>query len=356
MGAQISPSQLINAILNVQKYKRNSRYMKSEEAREATRHKWAGETHKENIETSDQAQRLADSEEKRKQQTHEADPTVAPFTAKEIDGLLKKVEGIPGGEEALKSQHSLVRRLNEAATSGEPRMAVFTRINAEFQLPHIRHASSTNFKTAKANAINTALAMKADGETIAAITQTYDKFIEAAQEGTLIQEMMPMLAEIDRREKAELEAKATAFGSTKPGMDYKATKQKEVATHKGEIEKEVATHKAGLPLKPGGKGVEERRDVATAKDLAKAEEVIQGNPDKPEISGHIDMFNRFSKKPYMYMQVTEEGRIYDSIKLKKVKLPKINGKQATAKDVSDTAEKRGITIEEVLGQIGVKIE
>jgi len=37
-----------------------------------------------------------------------------------------------------------------------------------------------------------------------------------------------------------------------------------------------------------------------------------------------------------------------------VKLPKIKGKQVTAKDVYDTASQRGMTYDEVLRAIGVR--
>jgi hypothetical protein len=104
------------------------------------------------------------------------------------------------------------------------------------------------------------------------------------------------------------------------------------------------------PEKPS---VLERRKIATAKDLAKAEEMISDYPDDPAIQGYISLFNEFAEKPYMYLQVEEPGRIWGkSIKLKTIPLPEINGKQVTAKDVTYTAKQEGLTIKEVLRHIG----
>jgi len=46
------------------------------------------------------------------------------------------------------------------------------------------------------------------------------------------------------------------------------------------------------------------------------------------------------------------GRDIEMEQAIKIKLPKIKGKQAYAKDVWDTAQTHGITIEEVLKRIG----
>lgn len=101
-------------------------------------------------------------------------------------------------------------------------------------------------------------------------------------------------------------------------------------------------------------GVKERRDIATSKDVAKAEETILSNPENPAIAGHIEMFNRSSTAPYIFIQKEVPGKLYGTnIETAKIQLPKINGKQATAKDITFTAEENGLTVEEVLMKLGV---
>ena len=131
-------------------------------------------------------------------------------------------------------------------------------------------------------------------------------------------------------------------------------RQAEEATAALETLKATKAPKTATPEQPG---VALRREVSTAKDVAKAEEMIADNPENPAIAGHIETFNRFSKKPYMYVQMEVPGKLYGTnIELKKIKLPKVAGRQVTAADVSYTAEQEGITPEEVLQQLGVEIK
>jgi len=95
----------------------------------------------------------------------------------------------------------------------------------------------------------------------------------------------------------------------------------------------------------------------TAKDVASAEITILETPENPEVKGAIGLFNQYATKPYVYiwkaqMKDIPWGRDIEVEQAVKIKLPKVKGKQAYAKDVWDTAQTHGITIEEVLKRIG----
>ncbi len=95
----------------------------------------------------------------------------------------------------------------------------------------------------------------------------------------------------------------------------------------------------------------------TADDVAKSESLIIGNSEKPEVQPHIDKVNQFSTKPYSWVWKAQD-KTFLGVKYgeggtaTKISLPKIKGKQVTAKDVYDTAEQRGMTYEDVLRAIG----
>jgi hypothetical protein len=84
------------------------------------------------------------------------------------------------------------------------------------------------------------------------------------------------------------------------------------------------------------------------KEIADAETSVLSNKDNRELGGiDADIFNSQADKPYVYLWDSES---FDE-QYKKFPLPKINGKQATARDVYFTAEQNGMTIEEVLEQL-----
>ena len=114
-----------------------------------------------------------------------------------------------------------------------------------------------------------------------------------------------------------------------------------------------------LPKPPKAITPTEKR--MTAKDVAGAEEKILRNPDLEAIKGPIDLFNQYAKKPYWYIwkdEIKKAGWLDidwlagdEPAGVGKIKLPKVKGKQVYAKDVWDTAQKHGITYEEVLKRI-----
>jgi hypothetical protein len=102
---------------------------------------------------------------------------------------------------------------------------------------------------------------------------------------------------------------------------------------------------------PGSKpGVTETpiQKRVTAKSVGDTEVVIQTNKSKQEAQGKVDYFNQHAEKPYAYQW--KPGKLYGGT-WTQTKLPVINKKQVTAKDVYDTAAKHGMTYEEVLAQI-----
>jgi len=86
------------------------------------------------------------------------------------------------------------------------------------------------------------------------------------------------------------------------------------------------------------------------------------NKSKVQLKGQTEFFNTYSKKPYMY--IWNEGEkvplgkgtlglgINKKPSTEKIVLPVINGTQLTAEDVTFTAEQEGLTVFEVLKQIG----
>jgi len=96
----------------------------------------------------------------------------------------------------------------------------------------------------------------------------------------------------------------------------------------------------------------------TAKDVAGAEEKILLYKDNPAVQPQIDLHNQYANKPYAYVWKDKEKKSFLGVtygeggEATKIKLPVIKGKQVTAKDVYDTAAKRGMTYEEVLQAIG----
>jgi len=94
------------------------------------------------------------------------------------------------------------------------------------------------------------------------------------------------------------------------------------------------------------------------KDIARAEEKIISNPEDEAVKPTIDLFNKWSDKPYMYIWKDEvvtkyfDGKSDEPAQSKKIDLPVKNGRQLSAKDIAYTAEEEGKTIEEVLEAIG----
>lgn len=85
-----------------------------------------------------------------------------------------------------------------------------------------------------------------------------------------------------------------------------------------------------------------------ALDVAKAEEKILSNQSKEAAGAHVDIFNRYAEKPYAYQW--KKGKLYGG-SWEKIKLPVINGQQATAAEIYYTAEKHGMTYDAVLNQV-----
>jgi hypothetical protein len=112
------------------------------------------------------------------------------------------------------------------------------------------------------------------------------------------------------------------------------------------------------PNKPD-KGTTETELRAQRKELADNESKLLLNRKGPEGGPLADLHNERSEKPYAYQWKPVSG--VNSLnpwgsdgEYVQVKLPKIKGKQVTAKDVYDTASQRGMTYDEVLQAIGVK--
>lgn len=87
------------------------------------------------------------------------------------------------------------------------------------------------------------------------------------------------------------------------------------------------------------------------KDIRETETKILTNKTKEEAAPLVESFNENATAPHFYKW--QKGKLYGG-EWVKTPLPKIKGKQVTAKDVYDTAAQRGMTYEEVLAAIGVK--
>lgn len=140
---------------------------------------------------------------------------------------------------------------------------------------------------------------------------------------------------------------SSRFKTVSPGGKLIDTRTGEVIAEGGE--------KQPTPEQPG---VKARREMATAKDLAGVEkDIIEGTADKPEtLQAHIDFFNQYSKKNYVYVIAPEvitgwfRGGPDKPTRVEKVPLPK----GVKAQDIYHTAQKHGLTVEEVLDQLGLK--
>lgn len=185
----------------------------------------------------------------------------------------------------------------------------------------------------------------------------------------------PLVSTVQRglttRQGALGQTEVIPYGQTEEGALLKAgiaTTKKVGSIRKVQVGDEIITEEwdgetwneigRGPRFAPKGKTEESpsvirRRQAATLKDVAKAEDIINNTPNDPGIAGYITTFNTLANKPYMYMQAEEPGRFYGTnLKTRKVQLPKIAGKQATAREVTATAEEEGMTVEEVLRHIG----
>lgn len=140
-------------------------------------------------------------------------------------------------------------------------------------------------------------------------------------------------------------------------VEYKAAVGRARTAHE-KITKEWKEERK--PPKPP-KAITPTEKRMTAKDVSGAEEKILRNPDLEAIKGPIDLFNQYAKKPYWYIwkdEIKKTGWLGidwlagdEPAGVGKIKLPKVKGKQVYAKDVWDTAQKHGITYEEVLKRI-----
>ena len=88
-----------------------------------------------------------------------------------------------------------------------------------------------------------------------------------------------------------------------------------------------------------------RREAA---DIAKMESTILANKDRDDVGPQVDAWRQMAKKPYTY--TWKPGIIGGS--WEKLKLPVLKGKQVTSDEVYFTAEKNGMTYDDVLKQIG----
>ena len=106
-----------------------------------------------------------------------------------------------------------------------------------------------------------------------------------------------------------------------------------------------------------------RKDKAEAKPtpkvIADAEAKISANIDNEAASSYADMVNQHSKNPYAWVYQGNENsryigdrKVWNAGKWKKAKLPVMDGKQATSAEVWYTAEKNGMTYDDVLRKIG----
>lgn len=101
---------------------------------------------------------------------------------------------------------------------------------------------------------------------------------------------------------------------------------------------------------PGTKATSETELRAQRKEMADNESKLLLNKTSQGAGPLADLHNERSEKPYVYRW--SPGELYGG-EYVQIKLPKIKGKQVTAKDVYDTASQRGMTYDEVLEAIGV---
>ena len=122
----------------------------------------------------------------------------------------------------------------------------------------------------------------------------------------------------------------------------------------------LVSPKTGVPIyKAPGAGPSETELRAQRNELAVNETKLLQNKTNEGAAPLADLHNERSEKPYAYVWKDNsryipgtDQKVWDSGEYVQIKLPKIKGKQVTAKDVYDTASKRGMTYEEVLRAIG----
>ena len=96
---------------------------------------------------------------------------------------------------------------------------------------------------------------------------------------------------------------------------------------------------------PGQSPADARKETT---DIAKMESTILTNKDSDAVGPQVDAWRQMAKKPYTY--TWKPGIIGGS--WEKLKLPVLKGKQVTSDEVYFTAEKNGMTYDDVLKQIG----
>ena len=128
-------------------------------------------------------------------------------------------------------------------------------------------------------------------------------------------------------------------------------RQKYVSKNNFDVEVDKVIREGGELATGEAEGMSERRDMLSHKDTAKAEEIILANPEAEATLGHVNLFNRYSKTPYMYVQTKERGWFGAKTVTQRIDLPVYRGKQVTAADVIATAEEFDMTIQQVLEEI-----
>ncbi|MFH2076842.1 MAG: hypothetical protein ABIJ57_16140 [Pseudomonadota bacterium] len=198
----------------------------------------------------------------------------------------------------------------------------------------------------------------------------YDQAQEAKQKQEGMDQVKAEIVQRARAERRNLTDDEKALLGIKPGPTRSVAPGGTLVDESGKVVYSNPNRPAGsdrpLSVAPGGtlvspktgkpiytapeKGPTDAEKRQTAKLIADAESQIILNPG-PEAAGQADLFNQYAEKPYAYTWNENKGT-FKGAAWDKVKLPKIKGKQVTAKDVYDTATQRGMTYEDVLRAIG----
>jgi len=190
------------------------------------------------------------------------------------------------------------------------------------------------------------------------------KRLELANEGIQAKDKIQAIA-IQKRFENEMEKSQMALDRDKLTQKTRQEKE-ELELDKLQLDQAAKQKAARLAfdktkLNTPGQGkspkdmTTERR--MTAKDVANAEKKISEGD-----MAQVHFFNQYAKKPYVYIQ-TEGESPYNIMGLdipftggdpgiKKIKLPKFQGKQVYAEDVYQTMIDNDMTFEEVLREIG----
>jgi len=113
-------------------------------------------------------------------------------------------------------------------------------------------------------------------------------------------------------------------------------------------EKRLAAAAAKKQTKKGITPTEER---SRAKLVAQTEDLILQNMNDETIQPHMDLFNQYAEKPYMYFFEEKKKWYGKKLELQKFDLPMYGGRQVLAAEIYSTARTKRIPIAEVIKRI-----